>query len=60
MNDTAGRSGGSPANPNVDHQGHLELHCTQCGAALDASSQFCTVCSAEVSGGDAAATSVES
>ncbi len=37
--------------PAVDEQGHLEAHCTQCGATMDASSEFCSVCAAEVSGG---------
>jgi len=37
--------------PVVDDHGRLEAHCTQCGATMDASSEFCSVCAAEVSGG---------
>jgi hypothetical protein len=40
--------------PTVDEHGHLEAHCTQCGATMDASSEFCSVCAAEVSGGHGA------
>jgi hypothetical protein len=39
------------AQPVVDDHGLLEAHCTQCGATMDASSEFCSVCAAEVSGG---------
>ena len=42
------------AQPTVDDHGHLETHCTQCGATLDPSSEFCSVCAAEVSGGHGA------
>jgi hypothetical protein len=40
--------------PVVDDHGHLEAHCTQCGATMDASSEFCSICAAEVSGGHGA------
>jgi hypothetical protein len=40
--------------PAVDEHGHLEAHCTQCGATMDASSEFCSICAAEVSGGHGA------
>jgi hypothetical protein len=51
MDERAHRDTGSPLDPEVDERGKLTMHCTQCGSSLDPSSEFCTVCSAEVSGG---------
>jgi hypothetical protein len=42
------------AGPAIDPQtGRHAPHCSQCGAALGAADEFCTVCATEVSGGDA-------
>jgi hypothetical protein len=39
--------------PAIDpHTGRHAPHCSQCGAALSAADEFCTVCATEVSGGD--------
>jgi hypothetical protein len=40
--------------PTIDpHTGQHGPHCSQCGAALSAGDDFCTVCATEVSGGEA-------
>ncbi len=40
--------------PSVDEEsGTLEQHCSQCGAAINASDEFCRVCGVELSGGHA-------
>ena len=45
---------GSTAEPGVDAgSGQLEHHCSQCGADLESSDEFCQVCAVEASGGDA-------
>jgi len=39
--------------PRIDPAtGKTVPHCSQCGASLDGSTEFCTVCSVEVSGGE--------
>jgi hypothetical protein len=52
MDEREMQASGSPDTPNVDDHGQLGMHCTQCGASLDPSSEFCTICAAEVSGGE--------
>ncbi len=32
--------------------GHLEQHCSQCGALIEGSDEFCQVCAIESSGGE--------
>jgi hypothetical protein len=39
--------------PTVDSgSGHLEKHCSQCGALIEGSDEFCQACALEVSGGE--------
>lgn len=45
---------GSTEEPGVDAgSGKLERHCSQCGALLGSSEEFCQVCAIEHSGGEA-------
>ena len=44
---------GSTEEPGVDAgSGHLEQHCSQCGALIGGSDEFCQVCAIESSGGE--------
>jgi predicted amidophosphoribosyltransferase len=44
---------GSPLEPAVDaRSGQLERHCSQCGALIEGSHEFCQVCALEASGGE--------
>jgi hypothetical protein len=44
---------GAPATPSVDGaSGRLEKHCSQCGALIGGSEEFCQACALEVSGGE--------
>ncbi len=44
---------GSTEEPAVDAgTGKLELHCSQCGAMIHGSHEFCQVCAIEASGGE--------
>lgn len=43
---------GSDLEPGVDaRSGQLERHCSQCGALIEGSHEFCQVCALEASGG---------
>lgn len=43
---------GSSLEPGVDtRSGQLERHCSQCGALIEGSDEFCGVCALEMSGG---------
>jgi hypothetical protein len=43
----------SSLEPGVDAgTGKLELHCSQCGALVEGSHEFCQVCALEASGGE--------
>lgn len=45
---------GSTEEPGVDAgSGKLEKHCSQCGALIEGSHEFCQVCALEASGGEA-------
>ena len=45
---------GSTEEPGVDAgSGKLEQHCSQCGALIHGSHEFCQVCAIESSGGEA-------
>lgn len=44
---------GSAGEPGVDAaSGELERHCSQCGALIEGSHEFCQVCALEASGGE--------
>jgi len=44
---------GSSSEPGVDAgDGRLERHCSQCGALIEGSHEFCQVCALEESGGE--------
>ncbi len=44
---------GSRLEPGVDAgSGQLERHCSQCGALIEGSHEFCQVCALEASGGE--------
>ena len=44
---------GSSLEPGVDAgSGQLEWHCSQCGALIEGSHEFCQVCALEASGGE--------
>lgn len=44
---------GSDLEPAVDAgTGRLEVHCSQCGAVIEGSHEFCQVCALEASGGE--------
>ena len=44
---------GSTLEPGVDAgNGMLERHCSQCGALIEGSHEFCQVCALEASGGE--------
>jgi predicted amidophosphoribosyltransferase len=44
---------GSTLEPGVDAgHGTLERHCSQCGAVIEGSHEFCQVCALEASGGE--------
>jgi len=46
--------------PTVDTaSGQLERHCTECGALIEGSDEFCQACALEVSGGEPSATAPE-
>jgi hypothetical protein len=43
----------APPGPAVDAaSGKIERHCSQCGAVIEGSDEFCQACAVEVSGGD--------
>jgi hypothetical protein len=43
---------GSTDEPGVDARtGQMEKHCSQCGALIEGSDDFCQICALEVSGG---------
>jgi len=43
---------GSSLEPGVDAgHGMLERHCSQCGALIEGSAEYCQVCALEASGG---------
>jgi len=45
---------GSTEEPGVDAgTGRLEHHCSQCGALIEGSHEFCQACALEASGGEA-------
>jgi hypothetical protein len=44
---------GTSLEPGVDAgSGTLERHCSQCGAVIEGSHEFCQVCALEASGGE--------
>jgi hypothetical protein len=44
---------GSTEEPGVDAgSGKLERHCSQCGALIEGSHEFCQTCALEASGGE--------
>ncbi len=51
---------GSTEEPGVDAAtGKLERHCSQCGAVIEGSDEFCQVCAIEASGGEALETEAQ-
>ena len=43
---------GSDLEPGIDAgSGTLEMHCSQCGALIEGSHEFCQACALETSGG---------
>jgi len=54
MHDHDHQTPGSTQKPAVDAgSGKLEVHCSQCGSAIESSDEFCQVCAIESSGGEA-------